>query len=295
MPDLLALGTFVLGLVVGLSSLGFWRFLRRWIQDRLRNRRYVRNRRRVDKAEIARVPASAPTHPPSPRHSSVVRIDLTAWDDRGRRIDGVKVTFLTDNGTFATGTMFETITSSSGARAPYFLAMNPRQSDAGIAEAYLDVSAPRGRPGVARITAIVERPGSSILLETTVAVIGPTSTTGLALNVLPDEIECGETVRVEVAAIDALGAPVVDGTVIYLSCDDGARFVDLRAGSDGIHTDVATDRGAASALLATDPMRPGVHTVIAHVMAPDPNGQPRPSAVTSKTYMSNRPPPPPRP
>jgi hypothetical protein len=284
MPDLSYLIPPLLTFILGL---GVWRYVPGWVGQRLRARRYARNRQRVGSASISTSPPMAPTHPATQSQSSVVRIEVAVWDDRGRRIDGVKVTFLTDNGVFATGAMFATLTNSFGARAPQFLAMNPREKEAGIAEAYLDVGQPRGVPGVAHVRAIVERPGAGILLETTITVIGRTAGTGLSLQVSPDQGRCGETLRVEVSASDVNAQPVVDGTVVHLQCDDSARFVGVEP-SGSAATTVELRGGRGLALLDTSSSNPGVHSIMAAVQAPDLSGLPRPIAIATATYTCIR-------
>jgi hypothetical protein len=160
--------------------------------------------------------------------------------------------------------------------------MNPLEREAGMAEAFLDLSGTRARAGRANVSAIVERQGASILLRATVEVVGPTAVNGLDLTLLPAHVEVGESIHATVAATDSNGVPVVDGTVVYLTCEHGGSFFDLRPGADGAHTDVVTTNGTASTVIEATAV--GIHRVTAHVLVPDPNGELRPSAVSTTTF-----------
>ena len=195
---------------------------------------------------------------------------------------------LTNNGFFSVGSVIhETETSSEGSVASNFRTMNPTESGAGIAETYLDVS--RAVAGTTTVSAIVERPGSSILLSQDIRVVGPTSATGLLMNLAPNDLDCGKAILVSVFAVDSLGQPAVDGTTVYLICENGARFEDLRPEADGIRTDVVLVNGTAGITLITDPLAPGTHSVRAYVQAPDANGNLRPSVATGCQYTTTLP------
>jgi hypothetical protein len=220
-------------------------------------------------------------------------ITVTVLDQFGDRIDGVEVTFSTDNCQFRNtdpvgdtpispaggGTTVTTLTDSDDAPGSDadFLANNPLQLNAGTAEALLNCMLPGSSAGVAHITAVVQRPGSDIVLEVDVAVVGPTAATGLSLMLSPDELDCGETLKATAKAVDANGNPVSNGTVVHFTTDTSSGVVGGQEGAQGQATTIA---GVAEVLIATDPGNPGTHTVIAFVM----NNAGTPSAQASATY-----------
>jgi hypothetical protein len=243
-----------------------------------------------DKATIAASRTTVETDPTEVDSSSYGQsiITVTVEDQFGDRIDGAEVTFSTDNCTFdatadgditpAAGGTTVTVWSDTDTTSDLnFVSDNPLEKDAGTAEVELDCTKASGKPGVANITAIVQRPGSDIVLKTTVTVVGPTSATGLTLTLTPDDVECGETILATATAVDALGQPVSAGTSIYFTTDTSSGVV---GGEEGAQGYAASDEGEASVLIATDPGNPGIHTVIAYTM--DSNG--RVLAQVSETY-----------
>jgi hypothetical protein len=200
-------------------------------------------------------------------------ITVTVWDDDDELVDGVEVTFTTDNCTLkntdpsgdnpvspaAGGTTVTTITDTDTSADVNFTA-DEDEDVAGTAEVLLDCTTAAGSPGVANITAIVQREGADIVLETEVTVVGATAGTGLTLTLTPDDIECGETILATATAVDALGQPVSPGTVIWFTTDTDSGIV---GGTEGAQGNAATDDGEASVLIATAADDAGTHTVIA--------------------------------
>ena len=220
-------------------------------------------------------------------------VTVTVKDQNGNPIDGAHVTLTTDDCTFqpsSTSDVFSPagggktvdIVSDTDAAGPdqNFLTNNPLQTQAGTAEATLDcdgplnvygpggtghVSGAAGTPGTAHISAIVNRPGADIVLSATVNVVGPTSANGLTLTLSATSVQCGNPITATVKAVDANGVAVSDGTQIFFTTDTSSGVVGgLPAG--GAQGAVTTVGGAASANIATDPSKPGTHTVIAYVM-----------------------------
>jgi hypothetical protein len=255
----------------------------------------------ADRAEISASPTTVETYPAALDINGNPTINrgestivVTVWDQFDDRIDGVEVTFTTDNCSFIRqgssdfspaggGTTVTTTTDSDTTQGPNndagFLADNPLEHAAGTAEVILncDGPGPRGNPGVANITAVVDRPGSDIVLKTTVTVVGPTSATGLTLTLTPDDVECGETILATAKAVDAQGAAVSNGTWIFFTTDTSSGVV---GGAEGAQGSAQTVAGEASVLIATDPGNSGIHTVIAYVV----NAAGVPSAQVSATY-----------
>jgi hypothetical protein len=252
----------------------------------------------VDSAEIDANPETVEVSPVG-SSSSFSLITVTTMDENGDRIDGAEVTFTTDNCTFRnTGSAFTgtagltsiegispagggtTVTTASDTEASgtdqNFLADNPLESAAGTAEVVLNCAT--GTPGVANITAVVDREGSDIVLETQVNVVGSASANGLTLTLSPDDLECGETILATVTAVDNEGQPVSNGTLIHFTTDTSSGVV---GGIEGAQGGVATVDGEASVLIATDPSNPGTHTVIAYAL----DGDGDVVAQTSKTYV----------
>ena len=247
----------------------------------------------AESATIATQRTTVETQPtdvgPSGFGTSVITV--TVLDQFGDRIDGVEVTFSTDNCQFRNtdpvgdspispaggGTTVTTLTDSDTTSDTNFLADNPLEHDAGTAEALLNCTLPGSTPGVAHITAIVERPGTDIVLKVDVTVVGPVAAAGLSLTLTPDDIECGETIKATAKAVDANGAPVSPGTLVQFTTDTSSGVVGGIEGAQGANTTIG---GEASVLIATDPGNDGVHTVIAYVI----NAAGTPSAQASATY-----------
>ena len=89
----------------------------------------------------------------------------------------------------------------------------------------LSLDCSKGTPGTATITAIVQRPGSDIVLSQDVTVVGPTALTGLTLTLNPSDLECGNTILAVANAVDSLGQPVSDNTLIYFTTDTSSGVV----------------------------------------------------------------------
>jgi hypothetical protein len=226
-------------------------------------------------------------------------VTVTVDDQDGMRLDGTKVTFSTDNCKFYNtnhssswtgdagdasdttispaggGTTVYTWTDSDTGSDDNFITDNPLQSYAGTAEVVLDCS--HGSAGVANIKAIVDRPGSDIVLTDEVTVVGSTSVTGLTLALVPNDLECGNTILATATAVDSLGQAVSDGTLIYFTTDTSSGIV---GGYEGAQGGIGTNGGEASVYIATDPSNPGTHTVIAYAL----NGNDDIIAQTSTTY-----------
>jgi hypothetical protein len=246
-----------------------------------------------DSATIAASRTTVETDPTEVDASSYGQstITVTVEDQFGDRIEHAEVTFSTDNCTLKNtdpvgdnavspaggGTTVTTYTDTDTSSDTNFIANNPLEFSAGTAEVLLDCTTSAGKAGVANITAIVQRPGSDIVLKTTVTVVGPTSATGLTLTLTPDDVECGETILATATAVDSLGQPVSAGTSIYFTTDTSSGVV---GGYEGAQGYAASDEGEASVLIATDPGNPGIHTVIAYTM--DSDG--RVLAQVSETY-----------
>jgi hypothetical protein len=229
----------------------------------------------ADSAEIKSQREVVETDPtgvgPSGFGTSVITV--TVWDDDDELVDGVEVTFTTDNCTLkntdpagdnvvspaAGGTTVTTFTDTDTSADVNFTA-DEDEDVAGTAEVLLDCTTAAGSPGVANITAIVQREGADIVLETEVTVVGATAGTGLTLTLTPDDIECGETILATATAVDSLGQPVSPGTVIWFTTDTDSGIV---GGTEGAQGNAATDDGEASVLIATAADDAGTHTVIA--------------------------------
>jgi hypothetical protein len=226
----------------------------------------------ADSAEISG-PKTLETNPVGSSVSSTTVV-VTVWDQSDARIDGAEVTFSTDNCKFAGGTDISpagggtTVTTHTDTDSTTgvgndadFLANNPLEHNAGTAEAVLDCS--KGTPGTAKVQAIVQREGSDIVLSQTYTIVGQTALTGLTLNLTPKDLECGETILAVANAVDSVGQPVSDGTVIYFTTDTSSGVI---GGVEGAQGQAMTVKGEAQALIATDPGNAGTHTVIAYTV-----------------------------
>lgn len=232
-----------------------------------------------DTATISARPTTLETDPVG-SSSDTSNITVTVEDTNGDRVEHALVSFTTDNCEFEAddsddyfspaggGVAVETTTDTDTSSDNNFIANNPAQFSAGTAEVDLDCS--DGDLGSANVTAVVERPGSNIVLHTTITVVGSTAGTGLTLELTPEDFECGETLLATATAVDADGQPVSDGTLIYFTTDTSSGIV---GGSEGAQGGVATDDGVSSVLIATDPSNPGIHTVIAYATKGNVEGQ----------------------
>jgi hypothetical protein len=232
----------------------------------------------AETAAISASPETVETHPVGESKSSSI-VTVSVEDQFDDRIDGVEVIFMTDNCRFSNpeaddpddfgispaggGTTVTVLTDTDSTLDDNFLADNPLEHAAGTAEVSLDCAT--GTPGTAHVTAIVERPGSDLVLKQDIKVVGPTSVSGLGLTLTPVSLQCGETIQAKATAVDATGTPVSDGTPILFTTDTSSGVV---GGTEGAQGAVSTVGGMATALIATDPGNPGIHTVIAYVMGP---------------------------
>jgi hypothetical protein len=240
----------------------------------------------AESATIAASPSTVEIVPVGSSKGSST-ITVTVLDQDGDRLEHAEVTFTTNKCKFdgdsntspaGGGTTVTTYTDSDTSSDTNYLANNPLQYSAGTAEAVLNCTSSSTTPGTASITAIVDRPGSDIVLSTTVTVVGQTSATGLKLSLTPDDLECGETILAVAEAVDSLGQPVSNGTVIYFTTDTSSGVL---GGAEGAQGGVYTVDGEASVLIATDPSKPGIHTVIAYTV----NAAGSVNAQTSETYV----------
>ncbi len=237
----------------------------------------------ADTATIATQYSKLETSAATGSHDSSI-ITVTVEDQFGDRLDGAEVTFSTDNCKFDSasdispaggGTTVTTWTDTAGTSDSNYLANNPLEHAAGTAEATLNCT--KGTPGTATITAIVQRPGSDIVLSQDVTVVGPTALTGLTLTLNPNDLECGNTILAVANAVDSLGQPVSDNTLVYFTTDTSSG---ISGGLEGAQGGIQTKSGEAQVLIATDPGNPGTHTVIAYALDASDNIV----AQTSKTY-----------
>jgi hypothetical protein len=246
-------------------------------------------RGQADTATISPETGTVETQPTdvSPNGLGTKTITVTVKDQDGLRIDGVEVTFTTDNCTFSGdahtqpaggGSTVTTISDTDSTSDTNFLTNNTLEHSAGTAEAVLNCTTSAGKAGTANITAIVQRPGSDIVLKSTITVVGPTAVNGLTLTLTPDaDFECGDTIKAVIEAVDANGKPVSDGTPIYVVTDTSSGVAGGPVNADG---GFLSTGGKVEVLIATDPGNPGIHTVIAYVT----NVAPTVSAQTSETY-----------
>jgi hypothetical protein len=253
----------------------------------------------ADSAEIKTQRTTLETHPTGigPSGFGESLITVTVEDQFGDRLEHAEVTFTTDNCTFKNhedsdapispaggGKTVTTFTDTDTEDDEDFLLDNPLEISAGTAEVILDCGTPgpTGTPGVANITAIVQREGSDIVLtdltgDGAIKVVGQTSVSGLTVTLDPDEVECGEVIKATAKAVDSTGAPVSPGTQVLFTTDTSSGIV---GGSEGAQGGLTTVSGEVSVLIATDPGNPGIHTVIAYVI----NAAGTPSAQASATY-----------
>jgi hypothetical protein len=227
----------------------------------------------------------------SPANVSQSLITVTVLDQFGRRLDGAEVTFTTDRCRFLTtlqtgtgpgapgtggvqagvspaggGTTVTTFSDTDTVADINFITNNPLEAgQAGTAEVVLECL--NAVPGVANITAIVQRPGANIVLTQQVTVIGPVALNGLTLTLTPTTLVCGNVVNATVNAVDANNRPVSPGTRIWFTSDTTSGLVGggilSAGGAQGVSTIVG---GTATVHIATDPSKPGTHTVIAHAI-----------------------------
>jgi hypothetical protein len=232
----------------------------------------------VDTAKIASSHSLLETQPVGSNSSSAV-ISVTAYDQFGNNIDGGEVTFVANTCKFTNplagaagdkghqpaggGSELTMWTDSDSQADANFLANNPLQDpEAGTAEVMLDCSA--GTPGPVNVRAIVQRPGSDIVLDLPITLVGPTAANGLAIMLTPAKLECGETLIAEAAAVDANNHPVSDGTRIFFTTDTSSGIINGSEGGQGSNTTIG---GKTKVTVAMSPDDPGIHTVIAYTLS----------------------------
>jgi hypothetical protein len=258
-----------------------------------------------DTAKIAASPSTVETFPATAgiaANASMSKITVTVYDQDGNNLDGAHVTLTTDDCTFVSdggdvsadlggvaispaggGKTVDIVSDTDSATDDNFVTDNPLQTQAGTAEAVLDCSGSKGTPGTAHITAVVNRPGSDVVLTVDVKVVGPTASNGLVLSLSSTNVSCGQPITATAKAVDAQGLPVSDGTLIRFTTDTSSGVV---GGSEGAQGGVPSVGGSASVIIATDPGNPGPHTVVAYVI----NAAGGVAVQTSATYQCSGPP-----
>jgi hypothetical protein len=243
-------------------------------------------------ATISASPTSLEIQPVG-NSASTSTITVAVSDQFGDRIDGAVVTWYTDNCTFVKaasgaalspgggGKVVQNVSNTSGAADSGFLADNPSQHSAGTAEVVLDCANTLYSPhaGPANVKAVVERPGADIVLDQVIKVVGPPAT--ITLSVDPTLLTCGGSVKATAKVIDAAGQDVSDGSLVLFTTDTTSGITGGYEGGQGQGLTVA---GLTSATLASDPSKPGTHTVVATTSGSDKNGKLIPQVKTVQTY-----------
>ena len=140
-------------------------------------------------------------------------ITVEIFDDNDQAaIPGDEVLFLTDNCGFADNSGKDSINVISW-------------DDDGdtIAEVDLDCSnSSTATPGPANVTAIIEKSGSDIVLNTTVTVVGPPVANGITVEASPvSGLVCGEKATIVVTVLDSDGHFVSDNTPLSIVTNFG--------------------------------------------------------------------------
>ena len=132
-----------------------------------------------------------------------------------------------------------------------------------------EADAPGVSPGPANVTAIIERPGSDIVLSVKVNVVGPPAANGLSLVASPLVIICGEKSELTVLVKDAIGQTVSDGTRLEAVTNfggvlggTGAVVLGLGQVTPLSSTVASTVDGLATIYLITSDTHEGTYEVI---------------------------------
>jgi len=151
------------------------------------------------------------------------------------------------------------VTSSSGSQrtiAAAVLFCNP-------------VSASGVTPGVANITAIVERGGDDLVLKTTVTVVGPPAANGVTVTASPASLICGEKATISVDIKDSIGQAVSDHTLVEAVTNAGGVLGGTGAVAGGVglvspisSTVAETYGGKATIYLLTSTQHVGKYEVV---------------------------------
>ena len=145
--------------------------------------------------------------------TSTITVEL--FDDNGQAtMPGSEVLFLTDNCGFA---------DNSGKDLINVETTYDSDDDETTAAVDLDCSdASTATPGTANVTAIIERSGSDIVLNTTVTVVGPPVANGITVVASPEDgLVCGEKATIVVTVLDAAGQFVSDNTPLSIVTNFG--------------------------------------------------------------------------
>ncbi len=70
---------------------------------------------------------------------------------------------------------------------------------------------------VATIVAAIDKPGSDVVLTTTVTVVGPAASLTVDAASMMDVMTCGEVATLTINVVDSAGQPVANGTMVNLT------------------------------------------------------------------------------
>ena len=106
--------------------------------------------------------------------------------------------------------------------------------------------------GAATVMATIDKPGSDIILTTTVTVVGPQASLTVDAGSMMENLTCGEVVTLTINVVDSAGQPVADGTVVNLSTNVAGVLV----------APATTSGGDANAYLITSNANVGSYAVV---------------------------------
>ncbi len=107
-------------------------------------------------------------------------------------------------------------------------------------------------PGVATITAVIDKPGRDVDLVTTVTVVGPPASLTVEAATMMDTLACGSVATLTINVVDSADQPVANGTVVNLTTNvEGVLVAPAR-----------TSGGVATAYLITSNVAVGSYAVV---------------------------------
>ncbi len=107
-------------------------------------------------------------------------------------------------------------------------------------------------PGVATITAAIDKPGKDVVLATTVTVVGSAASLTVEAATMMDALACGSVATLTIDVVDSAGQPVANGTVVNLTTNVQGVLV----------ASASTSGGAATAYLITSNAAVGSYAVV---------------------------------
>ena len=141
---------------------------------------------------------------------------------------------------------------ASSSRTPTVYSADSTTDDRGNTVATVMLDCSDADPGVATITAAIDKPGRDVVLDTTVSVVGEPASLTVEAATMMDTFACGSVATLAINVVDSAGEPVANGTVVNLTTNVEGVLV----------ASASTSGGAATAYLITSNAAVGSYAVV---------------------------------